>query len=223
MARKKGEDIQARQRLLNAAIKIFALHGFEGASTRRIAKEANVNISAIVYYFEGKEGLFHAAMDYLANLIKVGVADRGKLVAEALANPNLTNDECQKLLHQFLRGAMEFMLSDNVSPYAVRIFMREQAEPTPVFEIFYSIMQPVQQTLRLLISRLSGLPPKSEQLALCVHSVLGQIIVFRTHREVALRSTGWNKFDDVAIKKIADIVLPQTDAIIEHYRKGGRR
>lgn len=49
-------------------------------------------------------------------------------------------------------------------------------------------MQPVQQTLRLLSSRLSGLPPKSEQLALCVHSVLGQIIVFRTHREVALRS-----------------------------------
>lgn len=221
MARKKEDDNKARQRLIDAAIKIFALYGFPGASTRQIAKEANVNISAILYYFEGKEGLYHAAMEHLANLMKVGVADRGKLVADALANPNLTDEACQKLLHQFLRGAMGFMLSDNVSPYAVRIFMREQAEPTPVFEIFYSIMQPVQQTLRLLIGRLTGLSPKSEQLALCVHSVLGQIIVFRTHREVVLRSTGWKKFDDAAIGKIADTVLPQTDAIIAYYRKGG--
>jgi AcrR family transcriptional regulator len=221
MARKKEDDNQSKQRLLDAAVKIFAIHGFEGASTRQIAKEANVNISAILYYFEGKEGLYHAAMEHLANLMKVGVADRGKLVAEALTNPELTEEACKNLLHQFLRGAMQFMLSDKVSPYAVRIFMREQAEPTPVFEIFYSIMKPVQQTLRLLIGKLTGLAPESEQLALCVHSVLGQIIVFRTHREVVLRSTGWKKFDDATIAKIADTVLPQTDAIIAYYRKGG--
>lgn len=220
MPRRKEEDNQSKQRLLDAAIKTFANHGYEGASTRQIAREAGVNISAILYYFEGKEGLYHAAMQQLAGLMKEGIADRAKIVEEALKEQNITDEMCRNMLHTFMRGAMGFMLSDKVSPYAVRIFIKEQAEPTPVFEIFYNVMKPVQQTLRRLIGRLTGLDPESEALTLCVYSVLGQMIVFRTHREVVLRATGWKKFDDATINRIADTVLPQTDAIIAFYRKG---
>lgn len=42
------------------AERLFAAHGYEGASTRQIADEAAVNISAITYYFESKEGLYRS-------------------------------------------------------------------------------------------------------------------------------------------------------------------
>src|SRR5579862_9588675 len=49
-----------RLRLLEAAIDVFGRHGFDGASTRMLAKAAGVNLQAIPYHFGGKEGLYLA-------------------------------------------------------------------------------------------------------------------------------------------------------------------
>ncbi len=47
--------ISKEENILFAAEKLFAEKGFEGTSTREIAKAANVNISMISYYFGSKE------------------------------------------------------------------------------------------------------------------------------------------------------------------------
>jgi TetR/AcrR family transcriptional regulator len=47
-----------RQRLLEAAVAVFAEHGLEGATTRRLAQAAELNSALIYYYFEDKETLF---------------------------------------------------------------------------------------------------------------------------------------------------------------------
>jgi len=46
--------------ILQAAEKLFADEGFDGASIRHIAKNANVNIAMISYYFGSKEKLLEA-------------------------------------------------------------------------------------------------------------------------------------------------------------------
>ena len=50
-------------KLIEAAEKVFADHGFRGATTRHIAQEANVNIALINRYFDGKYGLFMSVLD----------------------------------------------------------------------------------------------------------------------------------------------------------------
>ena len=52
----------AKERLLEAATDVFGRYGYEAATTRMIAKEAKVNIAAIPYYFNGKEGLYFAVI-----------------------------------------------------------------------------------------------------------------------------------------------------------------
>ncbi|HEY2387688.1 MAG TPA: TetR family transcriptional regulator [Candidatus Binatia bacterium] len=52
----------ARERILNAALAIFAEHGFGGARTRDIAERADANLGLIKYYFDGKERLWKAAV-----------------------------------------------------------------------------------------------------------------------------------------------------------------
>lgn len=54
---------QTRQRILDAAERLFALHGPERASTRDITAAAGANVGAISYYFGSKEGLVFAAFD----------------------------------------------------------------------------------------------------------------------------------------------------------------
>ncbi|HAO06778.1 TetR/AcrR family transcriptional regulator [Chryseobacterium sp. APV1] len=56
--------ISKEENILFAAEKLFAEKGFEGTSTREIAKAANVNISMISYYFGSKEKLYEKLVEY---------------------------------------------------------------------------------------------------------------------------------------------------------------
>lgn len=54
---------QTRERILNAAERLFAEHGLEGVSTRDITTAAGANVGAINYYFGSKAGLVFAVFD----------------------------------------------------------------------------------------------------------------------------------------------------------------
>ncbi len=56
----------SRARIIKAAREAFSTMGFEGASLRGVAKEANVQHQLATYYFKTKEELWMAVMDELA-------------------------------------------------------------------------------------------------------------------------------------------------------------
>jgi AcrR family transcriptional regulator len=53
--------------IIETAEKLFADKGFDGTSVREIAKEANVNLAMISYYFGSKEKLMEAIFNYRIN------------------------------------------------------------------------------------------------------------------------------------------------------------
>jgi TetR/AcrR family transcriptional regulator, regulator of cefoperazone and chloramphenicol sensitivity len=53
-----AEPTIAQQRLLEAALEVFASKGYEGASTREICRLGGVNVAAIHYYFGDKASLY---------------------------------------------------------------------------------------------------------------------------------------------------------------------
>ncbi|MGE6628859.1 forespore capture DNA-binding protein RefZ [Bacillus sp. NPDC077027] len=60
---KTTTSTKTRDRIIDAAIKLFNQKGFSGTSVREIAKEARVNVAHISYYFQGKGGL----LEYLVS------------------------------------------------------------------------------------------------------------------------------------------------------------
>jgi AcrR family transcriptional regulator len=78
----------ARDRILDAARRIFADDGYERATIRAIAAEASINPSMVIRYYGSKEGLFAAVakLDFkIAALAGVPVAQLGEtLVRHAL-------------------------------------------------------------------------------------------------------------------------------------------
>ena len=61
--RPQQRSLETRERLVDAALLVFAEHGFAGAGTREIARRAGVALAALPYHFTTKEALWKAAAD----------------------------------------------------------------------------------------------------------------------------------------------------------------
>jgi AcrR family transcriptional regulator len=59
--------MDVREALLRAAIKVFAETGTRGATTRRIAQEAEVNEVTLFRHFKSKDDLLRAAVQFFAS------------------------------------------------------------------------------------------------------------------------------------------------------------
>jgi AcrR family transcriptional regulator len=83
----KHNPIEPKQRILEAAISLFAQKGFASVGVREIAKEANVNIAMISYYFEGKVGILRSVLeaffDQYSQMLRNAV-DEGKSTEEGI-------------------------------------------------------------------------------------------------------------------------------------------
>ena len=73
--RRQARAVATRTALLDAALREFAAHGFEGASTRAIAAAAGTHQPQINYHFDSKDALWRAAVDHLFDRLDRAVAE----------------------------------------------------------------------------------------------------------------------------------------------------
>ncbi len=77
--------LQTKYRLLEVAARHIALHGFEGASLRRIAAEAGVTAAAIYrHYPGGKSDLYEATLGLVSSAVSALVSDGQRVGANAV-------------------------------------------------------------------------------------------------------------------------------------------
>src|SRR6202790_757396 len=85
-----------REALLESALVEFGAKGFDGASTRAIARRVEAHQPQINYHFESKAALWTAAVDYLFGLL--GEALEGVIPAK------LTGVDVSRLAAAFAGG-----------------------------------------------------------------------------------------------------------------------
>lgn len=78
---------RAREVLLNAAEELFAIHGIDAVSNRRIVEHAGAaNHSAISYHFGGRDGLLRALVERHSAAVAV---HRNELIADLGPSPSI--------------------------------------------------------------------------------------------------------------------------------------
>jgi AcrR family transcriptional regulator len=85
---KNKDRLATEERLLEAAEHVFSKYGFKGATTRMIAKKADVNVALIARYFDGKYGLMIKFIERKAlqcRFIELNYPPQETLTAECLA------------------------------------------------------------------------------------------------------------------------------------------
>ncbi|MGM0847064.1 MAG: TetR/AcrR family transcriptional regulator [Bacillota bacterium] len=62
-------DQEKQDRILNAALKEFALKGYKNASTNEIVKEANISKGLLFHYFNNKKDLYLFLYDHFVQIL----------------------------------------------------------------------------------------------------------------------------------------------------------
>ncbi|MBA0126508.1 TetR/AcrR family transcriptional regulator [Haloechinothrix sp. YIM 98757] len=89
---------QRRSDFVNAAIEVIATYGIDGATTRRIADQAQANLAMLHYCYDSKEDLFADVYEFVAGRYRDVVED---------SDPHSTLVETAR---RTLRGIMECYL-----------------------------------------------------------------------------------------------------------------
>ncbi|MGQ2984588.1 TetR family transcriptional regulator [Flavobacterium sp.] len=158
--------------ILQAAEKLFAEEGFDGASIRNIAKEANVNIAMISYYFGSKEKLLEALIVHRISgmrmqLEHISHEDLSPLEkADRLIDLYISRINKNKCMYQILH----FELSSRKRGVDMNAFTDIKRAN---FEAFKKIIREGQDT---------GVFVKDVNVALIPPTILGTLVHFRMNR-----------------------------------------
>jgi AcrR family transcriptional regulator len=87
--------IEARDRLLRAAERLFAEKGFAATSVHEITDAAGVNRALLYYYFEDKHSLYAAVIDE-------GVAEFNRMLDVAFGTPGTYSERLAAFVHGYL-------------------------------------------------------------------------------------------------------------------------
>jgi len=161
-----------RERLLEAAERLFAEKGYDGTSVREITQAARCNVASVNYHFGGKDNLylqvFERRLDALRRL-RTGRLEQALEEAGDTANVRL-------VLATFTASFMEPLIDESEGRLIMELMAREMLDPhLPRHVLFETMIDPVRKSLASALRRVApGLDEENAEL--CVHSIVGQLV-----------------------------------------------
>ncbi len=133
---------QTRARILHAAITEFSQNGLAGARTEQIAEAAGVNKALLYYYFKSKEALYAAALESIAEGVRI--SSMAVLDADASAGERFL----RSTLEHFDRIHTNWRFQSLMQQEMVRLHRGEDHALTPLIEkVFKPLTARLQQVI----------------------------------------------------------------------------
>ncbi|MFP3558618.1 CerR family C-terminal domain-containing protein [Paraburkholderia sp. SIMBA_049] len=210
----RGEETRAK--IIEAALSLFGERGFEGASTRDIAEHAGVNAPALVYYFDNKEGVYQACVEYIMANVADYFADAVE-AAQAVLDANPSDDA---LIDAFrtIQARVASYLFTTETPATWRLFMaREQAGLGPAFaaeRLNERMRKPLLSVSSEIVGRLLGRPAEDPETVIRLLAINGQLVSFHLTRCTALAALKWKSIDGERLKQLCAIIDEQSVVLL---------
>ncbi len=119
-----------KQRLFDAAARLFAKQGYTATSIQQISQEAGVNGAMVSYYFGSKQGLYVAVVHFIIQLL-----------ADLPQKYPLSSAEPEEIIRQYVRTISQI---HQTHPEFVQILSRELCERSSVLPSFvHEYVQPL--------------------------------------------------------------------------------
>jgi len=154
-----------RERILEAAARLFAEEGYRRVTVRAICRAAGVNGAAVNYHFGDKAALYREVVEAAIDAMR-GTTEESRRLGEGLAP--------EEQLHVFVRTFVRRLLEAG-HPRVQRLLQREMTEPTGHLDrVVAEGVRPRIAHLSGIVSALIGCPPDDPRVLRCIFSVQSQ-------------------------------------------------
>ena len=214
--RPQRRSLETRERLVEAALQVFASHGFEGATTREIARRAGVALAALPYHFTTKEALWRAAADRI--FARLGETFRRRL--EGLEGVDLRDPPAADPAR--LRGA-----SRPRNPDLHRFMIQEGIARTPRLEwLVETHIRPIYDAIRALVeaAQRAGMAPpgRPEHLHYMLIGAASSVYALAAEFELLTgESPGQAELVDEHVAVLERLFFPETSIRVEPAEGAG--
>lgn len=203
----------ARRRLLDAALGVFGDVGFRAATTRAIAEAAGVQLPAIRYYFEHKEGLYLACAEAITEAYQrhMGPA-AGRALAALGGRPSPA--EARSALEALMDALLDLVAGHDDAHRWAAFIARETSDPGPAYEVLYQrVWSPgVDITARLIAALRGALEPRPEDRVQTV-LLIASVMAFQSGKSLSRRLMGWNAVGPAQRQLITEALRRQIDRL----------
>ncbi len=186
-----------RERIMKAAVRLFAERGYEATSVRAIVAKARVNQAAINYHFAGKDGLYR---DVLRAAFRALTEHQLVHAAETKAMPR------EQALGEFVRHQLRPLIARDELSRHIRIFNWESVRPTQIFHQLLS--EEAAPFMGLAVDLVRRFLPDADRRTLAVAAVwlIGQCSVFVRNREQLTGPPVALALDESAVERLAQLL-----------------
>jgi AcrR family transcriptional regulator len=159
-----GPAEDARLRLLQVGLRLFAAQGYARTSTRELAVAAGVNVAAISYYFGDKAGLYRAV--FFGPQGNPAEVDLSRFTAPGL--------RLEEVLRGFFEGFVAPLREGDAMRLCMKLRFREMLEPTGLWaEEIVKDIKPTHEALAAVLARHLGLAAPDLELTRLVVCLAG--------------------------------------------------
>ncbi len=203
---------QSRDRLLMAAVEIFAERGFRDATVRDICAKAEVNQASVNYYFGGKEKLYAESLSFA-----FAQADQCYPLGEAL---NSSLPAAQRLTC-FIQVFLHKLLDDTVLGHHGKLIAREITDPTSALDgVMATAIAPQFDMLKEVLPCLMGSSWSEQDIYRCILSILGQCLMYKHSRSVIDRVCPEVIASAEEINRTAEHIAKFSLAALNRFKQG---
>lgn len=190
---KQKIDENAKEKILNTAIKLFAQKGYDGTSIREICKSANINICMISYYFGGKQELYQ---EIINNLVESQKSYMESFLDVDEDFSDKSKKELVEKLQTVLNKFIDYFYS-NISNDLLAFLVKEQQKSD------FEINPPAIVYLRRLVAAILGQPANTKEVIYKVLFIISQINSPKILTTFSLKVLNQTEFtdDDIQIIK----------------------
>lgn len=148
-------DRPTRERILDAAEKLFAEKGYKETTTREIVREAGASLSSLQTHFQGKENVYYEvrcrAINKLGRLMQPSIDEVRYLDQQGM----LYGEVAWNLLYEIVAKYAEWSFNLE-NQHAIVLVGREMLEGAPVPGLPEEIIEEKLSVIQLLCDRYTG-------------------------------------------------------------------
>jgi TetR/AcrR family transcriptional regulator, regulator of cefoperazone and chloramphenicol sensitivity len=190
------QAVDTRQRLLEAAQRLFTERGFAKVTVRDITREAQANLAAVSYHFGDKLGLYEAVLE-------LGLRFALELNEDTmLPREGHSAEEC---LRYYVQHYLPRIIHADRKGWIYQLLNHESADPTPVARRYVQqAILPRIEYLLGVVRDLLGEGAQPDRINRCVTSIQSQCLFYFPDPFKSMVRPGWQPQSEEEIRETAE-------------------